>query len=188
GPALRCAGATPPDQSQAASAARGRGLRALPRAARAGSAHRAPRAEAATLRDARHRRGPPPLVRGQARRARAARASGRLTTGPQTTRVGWIGTGVMGVSMCGHVLAAGYPVTVYSRTRERAEPLLERGATWAGSPAAVAAASDVVFSIVGYPADVRAVILGDEGALEGAAPGSVLVDMTTSEPSLAIEI
>ncbi len=94
----------------------------------------------------------------------------------------------MGSSMCGHVLDAGYSVTVYTRTRERAEPLLERGATWADSPAEVAAASDAVFSIVGYPDDVRAVILGEQGVLEGAAPGSVIVDMTTSEPSLAVEI
>jgi 3-hydroxyisobutyrate dehydrogenase len=103
-------------------------------------------------------------------------------------RVGWIGTGVMGSSMCGHVLDAGYSVTVHNRTRERAEPLLERGAAWAGSPAELAVASDAVFSIVGYPNDVRDVILGEQGVLEGAAPGSVVVDMTTSEPSLAMEI
>jgi 3-hydroxyisobutyrate dehydrogenase len=111
-----------------------------------------------------------------------------LTAEPGTTRVGWIGTGVMGVSMCGHVLDAGYAVTVHNRTRERAEPLAERGAVWADTPAAVAVASDVVCSIVGYPADVREVILGEDGALAGAAPGSVLVDLTTSEPSLAVEI
>jgi 3-hydroxyisobutyrate dehydrogenase len=103
-------------------------------------------------------------------------------------RVGWIGTGVMGSSMCGHVLDAGYSVTVHNRTRERAEPLLERGAAWAGSPTELAVASDAVFSIVGYPNDVRDVILGEQGVLEGAAPGSVVVDMTTSEPSLAMEI
>ncbi len=102
--------------------------------------------------------------------------------------MGWIGTGVMGASMCGHVLAAGYPVTVHNRTRSRAEALLEAGASWADSPREVAARSDVVFSIVGYPADVRAVILGGDGALAGAEPGSVIVDMTTSEPSLAVEI
>jgi 3-hydroxyisobutyrate dehydrogenase len=111
-----------------------------------------------------------------------------LTTEPGTTRVGWIGTGVMGLSMCGHVLDAGYDVTVHNRTRERAQPLLERGATWADTPGAVAAASDVVCSIVGYPGDVREVLLGDDGALGGAAAGSVLVDLTTSEPSLAVEI
>jgi 3-hydroxyisobutyrate dehydrogenase len=105
-----------------------------------------------------------------------------------TPRIGWIGTGVMGLSMCGHVLDAGYTVTVNNRTRARTEPLLERGAAWADTPADVAGASDVVFSIVGYPADVRAVILGEDGALSGAAAGSVLVDMTTSEPSLAVEI
>jgi 3-hydroxyisobutyrate dehydrogenase len=103
-------------------------------------------------------------------------------------RVGWIGTGVMGSSMCGHVLDAGYSVTVHNRTPERAEPLLGRGAAWASSPAELAVASDAVFSIVGYPDDVRDVILGEQGVLEGAAPGSVVVDMTTSEPSLAMEI
>jgi 3-hydroxyisobutyrate dehydrogenase len=94
----------------------------------------------------------------------------------------------MGLSMCGHVLDAGYAVTVHTRTRERAEPLVARGAVWADAPAAVAAASDVVCSIVGYPADVREVILGEDGALHGAGPGTVLVDLTTSEPSLAVEI
>jgi 3-hydroxyisobutyrate dehydrogenase len=107
---------------------------------------------------------------------------------PETTRVGWIGTGVMGLSMCGHVLDAGYAVTVHNRTKERAEPLLARGAAWADTSAEVAASADVVFGIVGFPADVRAVYLGERGALEGAEPGSVLVDMTTSEPSLAVEI
>ena len=81
-------------------------------------------------------------------------------------RIGFIGTGVMGSSMCGHVLDAGYAVTVYTRTKERAEPLISRGAEWAGSPAEVAASSDVVLSIVGYPSDVREVILGEHGVLE----------------------
>lgn len=107
---------------------------------------------------------------------------------PGQTRIGWIGTGVMGSSMCAHLIHAGYPATVYSRTRQKAEALVSRGATWAATPRAVAENSDVVFSIVGFPADVREVILGPEGALQGAAPGSVLVDMTTSQPSLAVEI
>jgi 3-hydroxyisobutyrate dehydrogenase len=107
---------------------------------------------------------------------------------PGSTRVGWIGTGVMGASMCGHLLANGYEVTLTTRRRERAEGLLGSGASWADSPAEVAAASDVVFSMVGYPADVREVLLGPGGALVGAESGSVLVDMTTSEPSLAVEI
>ena len=79
---------------------------------------------------------------------------------PSSTRIGWVGTGVMGASMCGHLLQQGYPVTVTTRTRERAEQLLADGATWADTPAAVAAASDVVFSMVGYPDDVREVLLG----------------------------
>ena len=102
--------------------------------------------------------------------------------------IGWVGTGVMGVSMCGHVLDAGYPVTVTTRTRSKAEALIARGATWAGTPAEVAAASDISFAIVGFPEDVRQVFLGPDGLLEGASAGDVLVDMTTSEPALAIEI
>jgi 3-hydroxyisobutyrate dehydrogenase len=107
---------------------------------------------------------------------------------PASTRVGWIGTGVMGASMCGHLLHQGYAVTVTTRTRGRADGLLADGATWAETPAEVAAASDVVFSMVGFPHDVREVLLGPDGALSRACPGAVLVDMTTSEPSLAVEI
>jgi 3-hydroxyisobutyrate dehydrogenase len=107
---------------------------------------------------------------------------------PGKTRVGWIGTGVMGRWMCQHLMTKGYRATVYNRTREKAEPLLEAGANWAGSPKAVAEQSDVIFAIVGFPPDVREVFLGANGALAGAKPGSVLVDMTTSEPSLAVEI
>ena len=104
------------------------------------------------------------------------------------TRIGWIGTGVMGSSMCGHLIDAGFEATVFSRTREKAEPLVEKGAAWAATPRAVAERSDVVFSIVGFPSDVREVILGDDGVLAGSSDGSVIVDMTTSEPSLAVEI
>ncbi|MCY2966642.1 MAG: NAD(P)-dependent oxidoreductase [Planctomycetota bacterium] len=107
---------------------------------------------------------------------------------PGQTRVGWIGTGVMGSSMVGHLMAAGFQATVYNRNRGKAEALLARGAQWADSPLAVAQQSDVVFAIVGFPADVREVMLGANGALAGAKAGAVLVDMTTSEPSLAVEI
>ena len=107
---------------------------------------------------------------------------------PEPLRVGFIGTGVMGTSMCGHVLDGGYAVTVYTRTKERAEPLISRGAEWGGSPAEVAASADIVLSIVGYPSDVQQVILGELGVLSGAKEGSILVDMTTSEPALAVEI
>ena len=104
------------------------------------------------------------------------------------TRIGWIGLGVMGRSMCTHVMDHGFSMTVFTRTRATAASVLEKGALWAASPKAVAEQSDVVFSIVGFPHDVREVILGENGALAGCRPGNVLVDMTTSEPSLAVEI
>jgi 3-hydroxyisobutyrate dehydrogenase len=107
---------------------------------------------------------------------------------PERTRIGWIGTGVMGRSMCGHILAAGYTVAVYSRTRAKADELISRGARWAATPRDVAAASDVVFSMVGYPEDVREVLIGEQGALGACRQGCVLVDMTTSRPALAEEI
>ncbi len=107
---------------------------------------------------------------------------------PGQTRIGWIGTGVMGTSMCGHLMKAGFSATVYTRTKAKAQGLLDQGANWADSPQAVAENSDVIFSIVGFPHDVRDVLLGEDGALAGAAAGSVLVDMTTSQPSLAVEI
>lgn len=103
-------------------------------------------------------------------------------------RLGWIGTGVMGAPMCGHLIAAGHEVRVTNRTQAKTVEVVARGATWCDTPAEVAAGSDVTFAIVGYPRDVREVFLGDEGALAGSAPGSVVVDMTTSEPSLAVEI
>ncbi len=107
---------------------------------------------------------------------------------PERTRIGWIGTGVMGRSMCGHLIAAGYKVTLFSRTKAKAAELVEKGAAWAGSPRDVATESDVVISIVGFPHDVREVLLGDDGALVGSKPDDILIDMTTSEPSLAVEI
>jgi 3-hydroxyisobutyrate dehydrogenase len=110
------------------------------------------------------------------------------TIAPGKTKLGWIGTGVMGQSMCGHLLTAGYSVTVYSRTASKAEGLIAKGAKWAATPAEVAANSDVIFSIVGTPCDVREVLLGPQGALSTAKPGSILVDMTSSDPSLAVEI
>jgi 3-hydroxyisobutyrate dehydrogenase len=110
------------------------------------------------------------------------------TIAPGKTRIGWIGTGVMGASMVGHLMNAGFAATVFNRRKEKAEPLLAKGAKWAGTPRAVAEDSDVVFSIVGFPSDVRQVILGADGALAGSKAGNVLVDMTTSEPSLAVEI
>ena len=107
---------------------------------------------------------------------------------PEKTRIGWIGTGVMGSSMCGHLVAAGYRASVYNRSADKAKPLVEKGAKLLDSPKAVAEASDVVFTIVGYPKDVREVTLGENGTLAGARAGAILVDMTTSEPALAVEI
>ncbi|GIW97419.1 MAG: 3-hydroxyisobutyrate dehydrogenase [Pirellulaceae bacterium] len=108
---------------------------------------------------------------------------------PGKTRIGWIGTGVMGFHMCRHLMAAGFDVVVYNRTRSKAQPLLDQGAQWGDTPREVAKHCDVVFAIVGYPQDVREVFLDPQrGALAGAKPGSVLVDMTTSEPSLAVEM
>jgi 3-hydroxyisobutyrate dehydrogenase len=107
---------------------------------------------------------------------------------PGKTRVGWIGTGVMGRWMCQHLISKGYRATVSNRSKDKAGPLLEAGAEWADTPQKVAERSDVVFAIVGFPKDVREVFLGGQGALAGAKAGTVLVDMTTSEPSLAREI
>jgi 3-hydroxyisobutyrate dehydrogenase len=115
-------------------------------------------------------------------------SSPSLQITPGTTRIGWIGTGVMGASMCGHLMAAGFSATIHNRTRAKAEGLLARGAHWAEDPQAVAAASDVIFTIVGYPAEVREVVLGERGALAGCRAGNILVDMSTSEPSLAVII
>jgi len=107
---------------------------------------------------------------------------------PATTRIGWIGIGVMGAPMCQHLQAAGYALTLFTRNRTKALPILEKGAVWADSPGAVAAQSDVLFTMVGFPKDVREVYFGDHGVLAGSRSGLVLIDMTTTEPSLACDI
>jgi 3-hydroxyisobutyrate dehydrogenase len=111
-----------------------------------------------------------------------------ITVAPGKTRIGWIGTGVMGLSMCRHLKTKGYAATVFNRSKHKAQPLLDAGAAWGETPKSVAERSDVVFAIVGFPRDVREVFLGPTGALAGSRPGTILVDMTTSEPSLAREI
>ncbi|MEP7310847.1 MAG: NAD(P)-dependent oxidoreductase [Acidobacteriota bacterium] len=112
-----------------------------------------------------------------------------MTTSDSTLpRVGWIGTGVMGGSMCGHLRQKGYPVVVYTRTKAKADALIEQGATWAATPKAVSEQSDIVFTIVGFPADVRDVYFSTDGVLSAARAGQVFVDMTTTEPTIAKEI
>ena len=91
----------------------------------------------------------------------------------------------MGASMCGHLLTAGHHLTVYNRTRDKAQSLIEKGAVWADTPKAVARQSDIIFTMVGFPDDVREVILGNEGILAGTTSNAVVVDMTTSSPDLA---
>ena len=100
-------------------------------------------------------------------------------------QIGWIGTGVMGTSLVGHLLAAGHSVTVYNRTKAKAQAVLDKGAVWADTPASVAGKSEVVFTMVGLPSDVEEVYLGANGVMASAKRGTVLVDMTTSSPALA---
>jgi 3-hydroxyisobutyrate dehydrogenase len=102
--------------------------------------------------------------------------------------IGWIGTGVMGNAMCGHLLDSGHRICVFNRTRSKADNLIAKGAKWYDSPKAVAVDSDVIFAIVGFPPDVEQVFLGEQGILAGAAEGAVVVDMTTSSPELARKI
>lgn len=106
----------------------------------------------------------------------------------QNTTIGWIGTGVMGVSMLSLLQKQGYKSVVYNRTKKKAQPLLDTGAQWAASPQAVAEQAQVIFTIVGFPEDVREVYMGEEGVIQAAKEGSIVVDMTTTEPSLAREI
>ncbi len=101
------------------------------------------------------------------------------------TNIAFVGTGVMGLSMAGHLLDAGYPLVVFNRTAEKAAPLLERGARWAESAGAAAADADVVITMVGYPVDVEEIYLAPRRHRRARATDAVLVDMTTSSPALA---
>lgn len=97
-------------------------------------------------------------------------------------RVGFIGLGIMGQGMARRLLDGGVPLTVWNRTADRAAPLIEAGATWAPSPAEVARQSDVVITIVSDTPDVQQVVLGDQGVIQGARQGTLLVDMSTISP------
>jgi 3-hydroxyisobutyrate dehydrogenase len=109
-------------------------------------------------------------------------------------RIGFVGTGIMGRSMAGHLLAAGHELHVHNRTRAKAEPLVAQGACWHDAPGSLAAASDVVITMLGIPADVEEVYFGGgaaaagQGILDLARPGAILIDMTTSSPTLAVRI
>ncbi|HDU6364665.1 TPA: NAD(P)-dependent oxidoreductase [Listeria monocytogenes] len=100
-------------------------------------------------------------------------------------KIGFVGTGVMGSSMAGHLLEAGYEVLVYTRTKTKAEDLLEKGALWIKTPGELANKVDILISMVGYPKDVEELYLGENGFLENLAVGTVAIDMTTSSPALA---
>ncbi len=104
---------------------------------------------------------------------------------PENTTVGFIGTGVMGAPMAGHILDAGFQLNVFSRTKAKAAGLLDKGAVWMDSVARLAESSMVIITIVGFPTDVEGIYCGPEGLLENASPGSITVDMTTSDPALA---
>lgn len=102
--------------------------------------------------------------------------------------VAFIGTGIMGAPMAGHLIDAGYPVTVYNRTASKAQPLVDRGARRAESVAQAVRDADVVLTMVGYPSDVEELYLAKDGIIANARRGAYLVDMTTSSPELAREL
>ncbi|MBD7936913.1 NAD(P)-dependent oxidoreductase [Cytobacillus sp. Sa5YUA1] len=106
----------------------------------------------------------------------------------EETKIGFIGTGVMGKSMALHLIKAGYTVLLFSRTKEKAAPLISQGATWIDSPKELAKQANIVITMVGYPDDVKSIYLGEDGLIENANPHTYLIDMTTSTPTLAKEI
>jgi len=103
-------------------------------------------------------------------------------------KVAWVGTGVMGFPMAGHLLDAGFELTVHSRTKSKAQPLLDRGAQWADTPAEAASGMDVAISMVGFPRDVERTHLGSTGTLAAKTLPQVIVDMTTTRPSLSVRV
>lgn len=103
-------------------------------------------------------------------------------------KIGFIGTGVMGAAMITNLLDAGYPVTVYNRTKVKADAVVAHGATWADTPAEVTRQADIIITIVGYPKDVEEVYFGKDGIFSGAHAKQIIIDMTTSTPALATKI
>ena len=106
----------------------------------------------------------------------------------RNSKIAFIGTGIMGAPIAGHIMDAGYDVTVHNRTKAKAEALLARGAHWADSPAEAAKDADVVFTMVGYPSDVEDVYLATNGLIRATKRGAFLIDLTTSSPQLARDI
>jgi 3-hydroxyisobutyrate dehydrogenase len=113
---------------------------------------------------------------------------GRKKMNNQTLKAGFIGTGVMGKSMSLHLMEKYRNLYVYTRTKEKAQELLEKGAQWSSSPGELASSVDILFTIVGYPQDVEEIYFGEKGILKNGKSGLIAVDMTTSKPSLAREI
>ncbi len=111
-----------------------------------------------------------------------------MSLNSQNKVIAFIGLGVMGRSMAGHLLQAGFRVQVHTRTKQKAEELVRRKALWHDSPGAAARNAQVIFTMVGYPSEVETVYFGSDGILENATPGALLIDMSTSQPSLARRI
>ncbi len=103
-------------------------------------------------------------------------------------KIGFIGTGIMGAAMAGHLMDAGFEVSVYNRTKSKADELIKKGAKWCGTPAQCSRGQDVIISMVGYPKDVEQIYLGDDGIIVNAKAGAYIIDMTTSSPTLAEKI
>lgn len=103
----------------------------------------------------------------------------------ESTKIGFIGTGVMGASIVMHLLNAGHDVTIYTRTKSKAADLIAAGANWAETPAQASKDQDIIFTMVGYPKDVEEVYIGENGIFSSAKKGAIVIDMTTSEPTLA---
>lgn len=103
-------------------------------------------------------------------------------------KIGFIGTGVMGKSMAENLMKAGYDLSIYSRTKSKAESLLNTGASWKNSPKEMAQTTDIIITMVGYPSDVEEIYFGRDGLLSSLRKGSVVIDMTTSTPTLAKKV
>lgn len=111
-----------------------------------------------------------------------------IEVSPQKANIGWIGTGIMGEPMAMHLVEAGYSISVYSRTKSKAEKLMTKGCKWYNTPAGMAGDCNIIFTMVGFPADVEEVYFGPEGILKSLKKDSVVIDMTTTLPGLAMRI